>query len=274
MFSPYYAWARQRDPLADPLRHCALNVALYGRGGHRWAMTERSGERVTRSADALCIGPSSIAWEGDVLVLHVDEVTAPRPSRIRGVVGLHPAALADCAYALDAAGRHRWSPIAPRARVEVDLDRPGLSWRGTGYLDSNAGDRPLAEDFTGWDWSRASLTGGRSAVLYDVTRRSGDVLSLALQFDADGRTHPFAPPPVAALPASAWRVARGTRSDAGTAARTLQRLEDGPFYARSVLEAQWLGEPVTAVHESLSLSRFNAGWVRLLLPFRMPRRSG
>ena len=274
VFSPYYAWARQRDPAADPLQHCALNVALYGRSGHRWTMTERSRERVSRSADALCIGPSTLVWEGDALVLRIDEVTAPWPSRIRGVVRLHPAAPVGCEYLLDAAGRHRWSPIAPCARVEVQLSQPALCWRGTGYLDSNAGDRPLEADFKRWDWSRASLPGSRSAVLYDLARRGGDALSLAMQFDAQGRVYHFAPPPAAALSASAWRVARGTRSDAGSTPRTLQRLEDGPFYARSVISAQWLGEPVTAMHESLSLSRFDSSWVRLMLPFRMPRRAG
>ena len=30
VFSPYYARARRRDPAADPLQYCAMNVALYG----------------------------------------------------------------------------------------------------------------------------------------------------------------------------------------------------------------------------------------------------
>ena len=34
-----------------------------------------------------------------------------------------------------------------------------------------------------------------------------------------------------------------------------------------------MGEPMTSVHESLNLDRFDATWVRLLLPFRMPRLS-
>ena len=72
------------------MQHCALNVALYGRAGHRWAMTERGRERVSRSHDSLRIGPSVMAWEGDALVVRIDEVTAPWPSRIRGVVRLHP----------------------------------------------------------------------------------------------------------------------------------------------------------------------------------------
>ncbi len=272
MFSPYYARARQRRPVADPLQHCALNVALYGRSGRRWAMTERGRAAVSRSAESLRIGPSALAWEAGSLVIRIDEVTAPWPSRIRGVVRLRPAALTDRAFALDAQGRHRWSPIAPRARVDVELGAPSLRWCGQGYLDSNAGDRPLEADFSRWDWSRAHLPDGRSAVLYDVARRDGEPLSIAVRFDADGAAHRFAPPPAAPLPASAWGVARAARSDAGSTARIAQTLEDGPFYSRSVLQAQWLHEPVTAVHESLSLDRFSARWVQMLLPFRMPRR--
>lgn len=64
------------------------------------------------------------------------------------------------------------------------------------------------------------------------------------------------------------------RSDAGHPARVLRTLEDGPFYARSLVGATWLGEPVQALHESLSLRRFSAPWVQAMLPFRMPRRGG
>ena len=53
----------------------------------------------------------------------------------------------------------------------------------------------------------------------------------------------------------------------------MQTLEDGPFYARSLLDTRLLGEPAMAVHESLSLQRFRAPWVQVLLPFRMPRRA-
>ena len=36
----------------------------------------------------------------------------------------------------DAAGHHHWGPIAPCARVEVDLDQPGLRWSGQAYMDA------------------------------------------------------------------------------------------------------------------------------------------
>ena len=51
---------------------------------------------------------------------------------------------------LDGAARHRWSPIAPCARIEVALDRPASRWSGVAYCDTNEGDAPLeAEDKPG-----------------------------------------------------------------------------------------------------------------------------
>jgi carotenoid 1,2-hydratase len=50
-----------------------------------------------------------------------------------------------------------------------------------------------------------------------------------------------------------------------------QTLEDGPFYARSILSTRVFGEDVPAMHESLSLDRFRKPWVQAMLPFRMPR---
>jgi carotenoid 1,2-hydratase len=279
VFSPYYALARQRaHGLADPLNHCALNVALYtlddGRKGTGWAMTERGHTAVKRSTVSLQVGPSSLQWDGSGLTVHIEEITVPFPSRLRGRVRLYPDALVDAAYPLDEAGLHQWCPIAPSARIEVDLDRPGLCWRGLGYLDSNRGERPLENDFRCWDWSRAALGARRSAVLYDVTRKDGSEMSLALAFDEKGRSRVFASPPSVALPATAWRVARHTRSDNPEAARVNRTLEDGPFYARSVLQTHLLGEPALAVHESLSLQRWRSPVVQMMLPFRMPRRSG
>jgi len=271
VFSPYYAWARRRGR-ADPDDHCALNVALYGRSGHRWALTERGRRALRREPDALGIGPSGLRWDGSALVVDLCEVTVPVPSRIRGRVRLIPEAWCDRSFALDAAGLHRWWPAAPCSRVEVDLERPALRWRGRAYLDTNAGDEPLEAGFVRWDWSRGALPDGGTAVLYDVERRTGDDLTLALRFAPDGGVAPFSPPPRAALPGTGWRVRRATRADAGHAPSVRQTLEDTPFYARSLLATHLLGKPVEAVHESLSLDRFASPWVQLLLPFRMPRR--
>jgi carotenoid 1,2-hydratase len=78
-----------------------------------------------------------------------------------------------------------------------------------------------------------------------------------------------APPPVQPLPSTRWRVARETRTH-GTASVT-RTLLDSPFYARSVLSTEMMGEPAVAMHESLALDRFAAPWVQAMLPFRVPR---
>ncbi len=234
-------------------------------------MTERGRKQLHRSASELVIGPSRLSWDGDGLSIHIDERGAPFPKRIRGTVRVRPQALTSAQTNLDSAGRHRWWPIAPESRVEVQLEQPGLRWSGTGYLDSNSGDEPLEAGFRSWDWSRATLRQG-AAVLYDMTFLDGTQRSLALRFDRSGGTEAFEPPPAARLPKTFWwRIPRATQSEHGSAATVLETLEDTPFYARSTLRAQLLGEPVTAFHESLSLSRFDTPWVQLLLPFRMPR---
>ncbi len=245
-----------------------MNVVLYGAGGKRWAMTERKAGAVDRSATILSIGPSRMEWEGGVLTIYVDEVTAPLPTRIRGCIRLHPSGLASHVVALDAASRHGWSPIAPRARVEVALSSPARTWSGDGYFDSNWGSRALEADFSDWNWCRAPLGDG-AAVLYDVARRDGSFLSVALRYGADGSVKPFAAPPVCTMKRSFWGLPRVTRSEG--AARVMQPLEDAPFYGRSVVETELLGTRVVAVHENLSLDRFDTPWMRLMLPFKAPR---
>jgi carotenoid 1,2-hydratase len=271
VFSPYYARARRRGG-GDPADHVALNVALYGEGGRRWAMTERGAAAAARGAHAYAIGPSRLEWRGDALEFAIDEVAVPLPRRIRGTVRVLPRALVSHVARLDAEGRHRWRPIAPSARVEVALDAPGLSWAGEGYLDSNEGDAPLETHLRRWHWSRAALPGG-SAVLYDVEARDGARTALALRFDRQGEVAPFEPPLAATLPPTRiWRIARASRADDG--APVVERtLEDTPFYARSVVAQSLLGTRVRAVHESLDLDRFAHPLVQAMLPFRMPRRA-
>lgn len=269
VFSPYYVRARRRGA-ADPLDHCALNVALYGTAGHRWAMTERRRASVERSAGRFAIGPSAVAWDGTGLTISVDELTMPVPSRLRGRIRLSPEALVGRTFTLDGHGRHRWTPYAPRARIEVEFDRPALRWSGAGYFDSNAGDEPIERGFDRWTWSRADLSDG-SAVLYDTERRDGARDSLALHFDRTGRVSTFEPPPVARLPAGRlWRMPRTTRSESGEA-RVVATCEDTPFYARSIVDARLRGERARSMHESLDLRRFASPVVQWMLPFRMPR---
>ncbi len=247
-------------------------MALYG-VDKGWAMTERGSGDLTRSATELHIGPSNLRWDGNSLIIDINEIGAPIPQRIRGQVRVHPKAVTSHPVALDGNGRHRWWPIAPESRVEVALDRPELRWHGNGYFDTNDGDEPLAAGFQRWDWSRAKLSRG-SAVLYDATRRNGERVPLALRFDGKGGAEPFEPPARVGLPTTrVWRIRRGTQTDPGSQARIAETLEDTPFYARSNVAARILGEDIHAFHESLDLDRFDSRWVELLLPFRMPRRA-
>ncbi len=270
MFSPWYAWARRGGAAADPLDHCSVHVALHGPRGRLWAFTERRRGAVDRGAGWLHIGRSALQWDGDALLIDLDEHGAYSPVRLRGQVRVHPEALTGHSERLDAAGRHRWSPLAPRCQVEVALRQPELHWSGGGYFDTNSGDRPLEEDFTTWHWSRTGLQRG-AAVFYDVNRRGGDSLAVALRVDAAGGVARIEPPPFAALPASRWGVARHTRVEAGGVATVSRTLLDAPFYARSVLATRVLGEAATAMHESLSMDRFRTPWVQAMLPFRVPR---
>ncbi len=235
-------------------------------------MTERGRDALQRDRDHLTIGPSHVHWEGDALVIDIDEVSAPIPSRLRGQVRVYPEAINARDFPLDPDGNHRWWPIAPVARVEVNFRHPDLRWSGAGYLDSNRGSEPLEKAFKRWDWSRAELRQG-AAILYDVTAREGQAAELALRVDHRGEVEPFDPPPRVPLPTTdIWRIARGTQSETGQSAKVIDTLEDTPFYARSVVETRLLGESATSVHESLCLDRFRSGWVQTLLPFRMPRR--
>ena len=270
MFSPYYAWAR-RQGRGDPLNHCALNVALYSPGYHRWAMTERGCRSLARDSASLSIGPSSLDWDGTTLTIKIDEWTAPWPTRIRGVVRVRPEALSNRTFTLDRAGQHRWRPVAPCSMVEVALDDPAVRWSGPAYFDMNTGDAPLEAAFSHWDWSRASVPGG-TAILYDVKRIDGDDLSIAMHVDRAGKAHDLDCPPTASLPASPlWRMRRTTRADVGHRPSVRKTFEDAPFYARSLVASHLQGAPVTAIHESLSLERFGAPIVKAMLPFRMPR---
>lgn len=268
MFSPYYHWAGRRDP-ED---HCAVNVALYGPGVGRWSMTERGRSRLWRDPNTLSIGPSVLRRDGDAFVLDIAEIAVPLPRLLRGRIRMLPHGLADRAFAIDGNGRHRWMPIAPCCDVEVDFVDPALRWRGHGYMDTNAGDEPVETAFESWNWSRAHLGSDGAAVLYDVVETGGATRAIAVRYRPDGTAEDMRPPPRVALPRTRWLLPRGTQADAGGDVRVVRTLEDTPFYARSELETRLFGRQVPAMHESLSVSRLDTTAVRMMLPFRMPRR--
>jgi carotenoid 1,2-hydratase len=270
VFSPYYKWAR-RSPGADPRNFPCMHVVLYGKK-NRWAMTERTDAALTQSRDCLTIGASSIRWEGDRAIIDIDEVTAPLPRRVRGQITVHCDHVYDRASYLDANREHRWWPINPRARAEVRLDSPGLNWDGHAYFDSNDGDVPLEQSFDYWNWSRASLADGGAAILYDLELKGGGFRSLALRYGTDGKVEDFvSPDQMLTLPRTRWLVERQTRCEPPAKPAIVESWVDSPFYSRSVVSTQLLGEPVTAVHESLDMRRFVSPIVQIMLPVKVPR---
>ena len=281
MFSPWYAARRRRLGVnaAPAEAHCAVNLALYriappranspspARVRRLWSMTERSERSLQRDAHQLSIGTSRLHWQGPDLLVTLDEWTVPWPRKLRGELCLMPGAGPSREFDLDATGHHVWQPVAPRGRIAVDLSSPGWRWQGDAYLDHNRGDRPLEHDFVQWQWQRQQAADGPgSRIAYVTQPRVGPPRALHLSIGRDGRLQTLDAPPSHALPTSAWGIHRQGHGPLGLS--LAGTLEDGPFYARSLLQDTDGG---LAVHESLNLDRFDRRWVQTLLPFRMPR---
>lgn len=265
VFSPYYRRAGRQAPHD----HCAINVGLYARGT-TWAMTERGARAVEQAPDRFAVGPSSLRWEGGSLVIDLDERSVPGLRRIRGRIRLHPEAVTGAEVALDAA--HVWRPFAPVAAIEVDLDLPGWRWRGHGYLDGNFGTRALEADFRSWCWGRYPTAQG-ATVFYDAARRDGSHAEIALAFAPGGAVEEVAPPAIATLPRTFWRLPRSTRADPDYQPAEVKTMLDVPFYSRSMVRTRLDGMETVGVHEALDLDRFVHPVNQMLLPFRMPRRA-
>lgn len=297
VFSSYYHWARARPQTSDPENHVCINLALYSKGKKRWTMTERGRRFLHRSSTEFTVGPSQLRWTGDELVIDINEWSVPVPMKVKGQMRIRADQFFHYQQVIDAQGRHRWGPLAPSARIEVDFPLPGLKWSGHAYLDSNEGDEPIEAPFHEWDWSRALLRDGSTAVIYDVRDRQATPSARAAEFNesrdrtvhysndqssrlitarfkTNGEVEPFELGPRQPLTKGIWGVGRSIRSDPkAPAAGLLQTLEDTPFYMRSVVRQTLLGQEVNAMHETLFLPRVRSKLVRLMLPWRMPRRT-
>lgn len=270
-FSPAYARARGRG-VVDPLDYSAFNVSISRADKSRWALTERRAAAVARDASSLAIGRSSMEWNADgSLVISIDEKSAPWGRPVRGKIVFWPSARTTAAVPIDGAGEHYWWPIAPLGRVDVALDEPGLRFGGTGYLDANSGTRPLEESFASWSWARMS-TEDSVSITYDVVTRDAGAMRHGYVVDAaglgafEGAAHfPFR--------RTRFGLDRSIRSVADANMRLVRTVEDGPFYARSLVEARDRGRLVRGVHEVVSLDRFASSWVQFLIPFRMRRET-
>jgi len=270
VFSPYYLWANRKQ-FADPNHYCCLNVAIYSPGKKRWTMTERGKRLVQRDATHFQIGPSDLHWNGESLIINIKERAVPFGQKVIGKVTVHPEQLFNYSVPLDQQGKHRWGPLAPTSRVEVAFSEPNLYWSGHAYLDSNEGDEPINRPFKEWDWARALLKDQSTAVIYDVREKNGTENVLALKFNRDGTVENFDIGNRFPLPLTMWKIKRHLRSDKARPV-VIQDLEDTPFYSRSILQADWLGEDnLICMHETLNVPRFSSTAVQMMLPWRMPR---
>jgi carotenoid 1,2-hydratase len=269
VFSPYYARARRLGP-ANPLAFSTMNAVLYGPAG-RWALTERAERSVHRTRDELSIGPSAMRFDGETLVITIDERCAPFRQRLHGEIRVRPGALVEAPIDLDTRGRHRWSPIALHAPIEVELREPELRFRGHAYVDQNWGDEPLEDGFASWTWARA--TGARESVIGYVAEGRDGVRTRRLRtVDGAGRVVDHDPLEPRSQGRGLWGVGRRGFADAPGELVHRRALEDTPFYLRDLSEGTLLGERRVIVSETLDLDRFASPWVQFLLPFRMARR--
>lgn len=267
VFSPWYAWSGRREPQ----NHVCLNVATYGPGG-RFTMTDRGRGALRQAVDRLEIGPSSITWTGQDLVVEINEISGPPIiSRVQGTITLTPEALTGVEARLTPDGSHTWRPFAPIARVKVDLSQ-GHRWEGHGYWDANFGSAALERDFRFWTWGRFPLA-DRTVCFYDATRADGTVLDLGVEVDRRGEVRQIEPPPLRPFPRSRWGVRRETRADGGMQPRQVMSLLDAPFYSRALVETRIGGEASVGVHEALDLTRYARPWLKPMIACRVPRRA-
>lgn len=271
VFSPTYAAARRRRSDVNPLDHCAMNAVLYNARHGRWALTEYGRSKVLRSPEALQVGTSRLAWDGDDLVVTVDERSPLRKHRLRGTVRLSADGYNARSFALDGErAQHRWHPIAPVANVVAKFDEPNLSFSGSGYLDSNFGSEPLEKGFRRWDWCR-SQDGEGAMISYDVDFPDGRERRLALAADRQGGLCELAPMPRNEFGAGRWGVERRVAAEVGSG-RIVEVYEDTPFYSREQICHRGWGRELRGVRETVDLERFDSRWVQALLPFRISTR--
>lgn len=236
-------------------------------------MTDRGSAALRQSADKLTVGPSSMRWDQNKLIIEINEIASlPRVSRVRGTVTLTPSAITPVELPLTQDGAHIWRPFGPVSDITVDLDAPGWHWQGHGYFDANFGTRALEEDFSYWTWGRFPTTEG-STCFYDATRRDGSTLAAGFRFDKGGTAQVINLPPQHSFSRSLWRVRRETRGDAGSHPRQRMNMLDAPFYSRSLVETRLNGDTTIGVHEALDLARFRSPLIKAMLAVRVPRRT-
>jgi carotenoid 1,2-hydratase len=285
VFSP---WARARALRGEAVpahEHLSLHLALYENEREvAWTMSERGGGLYS-DARTLRYGGSELRFADDGgLEATFEELTAPPffsgigiGSKIRGRMRMRPGRdfhmnPVEIGRAPEGA-THNWQVRVPHGRIEVEFDRPGFSFQGGGYHDTNWGGSRLEEAFTRWSWARFQ-EGDRTRILYAVEPRAAEARGFVIVHGGDDSVDVRAARP--ARFAERVPVAWGLRApdaftiddESGGEARVVRWLDRTPFYARYVAA---LGE-VRGVGEYLDLDRYGLPTVQFLLRWRAQRR--
>ena len=277
VFSPRYAKARRvmaaGGPPAEAERHCAINFAVYRRGGRNaWALTEHADVARDPATPDDRAHARSRGTETNV------GTTSHRGRRARDQVrwtrraprcagGCACTRLLGSARGSSSTGRVRARAIAgtpspPTPRWRSSSTHPRSTFSGSGYHDVNEGDEGLELGFDAWNWSRGGAAGGRTAILYDVVPRNGrrSTPSLAvhprdrtiepIEPDALGSAVALSPDPLACRTLDPDRARTPASADLDPRGHALLLAQLGRQPSR--------GHRLIAVHESLDLGRFAA----------------
>lgn len=256
-FSPYYRLA-SRGQAADPFHHNALFFALYREGRlHAYHFTRFPRSQIqAREQMPLDVrfGENRLgtASDGSWNLIIRDENTNGR--RLDAVLTFAaPSLVAVETASTTSDTSHSWLPSAPFCHVSGrvmlrESHNPGaeeMVFAGTGYHDHNWGRLPFAAEIRDWYWARATLEGGRTAILYHVRPRHGlRAISHFLLFER-GRLVWHDPQPevhLSRLRGNGFGLVYATRLEVVSGAFAAEfgldaRLDSAPFYVRALCAA-------------------------------------
>jgi carotenoid 1,2-hydratase len=265
LFSPRYSVGAPRGAL--PLRHCAVNFALYHHGSRRrWVLSEYAQASVREAGRELRIGRSRLEYTPDGQVcMEVDERCAPFGGAVRARLVLQPEVPSAEQVQLVPDVPHYWRALAPRAKAWLEVDSEGVRAEGRGYHDTNHGEELLGARLPGWHWAR--LHGPEETVVeYHLP---GGVAPWRVTAGSRGTSCERWP--VRAEPrrtsVTGWGLRVPERLVAGPAMAAAARprlLESSPFYAR--LEERH--DELDVMGEVADFRRFHSPFIRWMAHFR------
>lgn len=254
LFSPRYVMTRDRSPL----RHAAVNFALYRRGvRHVWVLSEydEATLEVTPSAARLDIGASRFTKHADgrIQVELLDQATWTA-SPVEASIELVPEVDRGNSITLVPGLSHEWHPFAIRSHARLQVPSSGVSVEGQGYHDGNSGLTTLGTDLSAWSWLRAHEP-RRTTVRYWPCIGHGFEVSTDGPRIVSGVSSELGP-----TKKTGW----GLSVPAQLGQATPLLLESSPFYAR--FEAHDAERHVMG--EVADFARFRSPWVRWMADVR------